>query len=186
MRMATNEIPVQVEDKGTVANINAIDEKENPIKYSAWFITVNSNQKPKDIADARRMSMILKEAFIRMVSDDGNRIIKVLVPGHRPEPPFVRNIDLKIAGEVGHDPRGGRVHIHAFLEIQHQSKLRLNYKAINEILREKLCNGPEGCFPNIYVNIKLTRSTKTIEAYLRKDPITPVDELVDKMTGMSI
>jgi hypothetical protein len=105
--MATNEIPVQVEDKGTVTNINAIDEKENPIKYSAWFITVNSNQKPKDVADARRMSMILKEAFIRMVNDDGNRIIKVLVPGHRP-----------------------------FLEIQHQSKLQLNYKAVNEILRE--------------------------------------------------
>lgn len=175
-------VEIKVTDKGIVKEQKFLDEENNPIKFSAWFITVNSNQIPRSVEHVQKVSELLKNEFISMVQDDLDKIIKVKKKGHKAEPPYLRKVNVDITAEVGSNKKGGRIHIHAFVEFEHQSKIQLNYNAVNQILRERLV-GPGKIEKDIWVGIKLTRSSKSIEAYLTKDPI---ENLIRKMKNVEL
>ncbi len=151
---------IEFEDLGIIESTP--QTKETMSKFSAYLITLNSNKVSSDAHSDKQLDACLKNALKECLSRDNfEKYLIKLKPGP------IDHIFIRVQGEVGHHPKGKRVHVHAVVEIEHHSKIHLNYKTFMECLRssyKKLCPGAK----NPYINIQRVTSQKMLEQYLTK------------------
>lgn len=139
--------------------------------FSIWHVIISSNVKTKDLETAYDISQDLKQSFIHTFRDKSQEVFDVKRPGDQFDSHTVEKIKLRYAPEIGEDPKGGRVHLHALVEVEHHTILQVNRKKANELIRESLRENP--WIVNPWVDIKwVPASYKNMEHYLGKNPLT--------------
>lgn len=156
------------------------------IKDSKFFLLINSNLAPKNNAQSARMTAALNDAMDRMLNNprpliamregnydtdvidiDSNYSIELGPEGR----PSFKNLQRK-----GTRGRGGRIHAHALVEVQHTAKVQLNLAFIRmfvpTVLREHGFR-----VGAIYLNVKGFGSVRNILQYIGKD--SPLARLVE-------
>lgn len=156
-----------VKDLGT-AITNEGERKKSQDKHSGFFITINTNYRPKAEGDAEEVAERLRKVVGAMLDNAGlERVVEFMVPGHTFSGSTILNVDGEFIIERGRHPKGGRIHSHASLHIKHRSKIRLNIPAMKEFLMEGFSDYP--AVKSVYVNIKAIGSDRLIKDYLRKE-----------------
>lgn len=133
---------------------------------SNFFVTMNTNIHPQSEIEARELSQQLGKGLKRMFKDHEawKMIIKFLIPGHSYTDEYVQLIKTKYSVERGSDPRGGRIHAHAWIHVRHTSKIHLSVEGLRKAL--KIHTGLD--VP--YINIRM----------IRTDPFSNVERYIDK------
>lgn len=91
------------------------------------------------------------------------KIITFLKEGDSYNSDTIESVDGTFAVEVGHDPRGSRVHAHALLKIAHYSKIRLNYAMIRRLLCKWLG------LTTIHLHVRTAGAEAQLLDYISKD-----------------
>lgn len=177
------------------------------IKTSTWFITVSTNQRPKNNADSQRMADALGSTVEEMLNNP-QPYIKFREKGHAWNT-HVLSVDSTFTVELGPEAKvgynktsrkpgknedgssrkktlrgtGGRIHAHIILKIQHKSKIYLDAYRSNTPFRVDLARGlrERGVeVEKVYVDIKLVSSPDNLLRYLSKD--SPLVEEIEKLS----
>lgn len=166
-------MPVNItkEDLGVrVANIEP--RRKNQPKHSGFFLTINTNYHPKGNEDNGQIcAEKLREAMNAMLGDEENlkKIVTFLNEGDSWNDETIEKVDSQFVVERGRSPRGGRIHAHAALHIDHHSKIRLDIPAMKELLLPYFnCDVTCG-IKNLYINVKIIKSNQGIRNYLTKE-----------------
>jgi hypothetical protein len=165
---STEGIPLEIED----VKVDPTKGKEKARKphFSNWHLVVNSNKVPRGTDDANRIAQIMKDAIADTFRNHILEVFYVRPPATEElNRETIEKIKIQQAAEVGHDPRGGRVHVHALIKVVHFTLLQINRKN----LRSLICGymSQHGISDNCYIDLKWVPSEKPLELYLRKDPI---------------
>jgi len=145
------------------------------IKYSNFFLTINTNYRAKSDSDfdtfTRAYAEVLSEMFNKKKM---GAIIRFLPPNEDDEwkRPYILKADAHTNLEEGTTVRGGRIHSHSLIEITHKSKIHINARAVKNMVYDKMkpygVKGP-------YVHVQLVNEEqKKILSYMRKDE--PIEE----------
>lgn len=146
------------------------------VYYSRWHITLNSNQRGETALETECLASDLKQALVKTFKTHGDEVYKFLLPGHSYTREFVKSVKLTYVAEKGSDPKGGRVHLHAILEVQHYSMIQMNTKRAREILRENISD--ECVKEGFYFRVQWVPASQPLENYLRKDPLSDLKDLI--------
>lgn len=160
--------PRQYEKAGPPSKSNKKDTR----RKSNYLITISTNVKPRDAAHQAQLSNALEDATRAVFDDDANleRLIRFNKPNHRYSEQYIQNIQVRSAPEVGTDPRGGRVHTHVNIRINHTSNITMKYSApmIKQLYFEQGTLQPLGV-KNLYIKIQLIADNRdAIKRYLSK------------------
>lgn len=156
-----------VKDLGT-AITNEGERQKSQDKHSGFFITINTNYRPKGEADAEEVAERLRKVVGRMLDNEGlARVIEFMIPGHTFSGKTIQNVEGEFIVERGRHAKGGRIHAHATLHIKHRSKLRMSIPGMKEFLMEGFSDYP--AVKSVYINIKAIGSDRLIKDYLRKE-----------------
>lgn len=143
---------------------------EKPTFFSMWHVLVSSNVKTEDSGIANDIGEDLKQSIVYAFRDHGEEVFVVKRPGDEFDSDTVERIKISFAAEVGEDPKGGRVHVHSLVEVEHHTILQVNPKAAQEKIREYLQKNDN--IMGAYINIKWVPTSKPLERYLGKNPLT--------------
>ncbi len=134
-------------------------------KWSSWLVTINPNKRPKGEtkvevrADAERLISTLQGELDELVTGDVfPGIIKFLEEGHSWKRQYIEQVKAEYNIEIG--PKTGAIHAHAVIEIEHRSKIHLDYGAIRSFFRAK--GRP------IHLDVKVIPGTGNALQYIRK------------------
>lgn len=144
-----------------------IRRENQPLRpsYSAWFITINSNQKPTTFSHMSTLEMKLKNGLRETLAKDNWPSLFKFKRGGIDD---IKAIDVKVSTEIGSHPKGSRVHVHAYIEVEHFARIHLNYGVFHALVRENVM------LPhNIYINIQPVKPQKNLERYLKKGSTIP-------------
>ena len=142
--------------------------------YSDFLITVNTNFKPApNTGEAEYMFDRLQNTMKDVFENNTEKIIQFPAQDHHgnPLPPAnyydnVKSVDVEFVLEIGNRPRGGRIHSHATVKVVHDAYIRMDRKAIHEMIMARLGF-------NFHLDIKATSvQHKYVEDYLRKTGAT--------------
>lgn len=158
-----NSIPVEVVD---------VEKNENDRKtfFSQWHVLVSSNVKTYDIGTANQIADDLKSAVRYAFESNGSQVFRVMREGDSFDSDSIEKIKISYAAEIGEDPKGGRVHIHAIIEVEHHTILQINIPVAVKIIKEQLKSNP--FILGAYVNIKWVPTSKPLEHYIGKNPLS--------------
>lgn len=150
--------------------------KKDPRRKSNYLITISTNVKPRDAAHQQQLSEALEEATHAVFDNDANleRLIRFNKPNHHYSDQYIQNIAVRSAPEVGTNPRGGRVHTHVNVRINHTSNITLSYSApmIKQLFMDSGALQDLGV-KNLYIKIQLIADNKeAIKQYLSKQQAT--------------
>lgn len=175
MRMAA--IPVTVRDKAN--EIRAIEARnkirgkvKRVLRQSKWLILVNSNIKPSNAEQANAIADGIKGGLRRVIEDKLQNVIVFNRPGDSWNTDSIKSVELQMAAEVGHSAKGGRVHLHAILDVWHWSNISLPSRLLRDELRPLACNPKSDLFcgsKNLFVRVKWIPSDRALEEYIEKD-----------------
>lgn len=147
--------------------------KPNPkVKHSSFFITISTNVAPEYQSDLQSVGKALNEAMESMLSEDNLKEIVKFLPGHEKDKynDVVEAVDGSFAVELGKKARGGRVHGHALVHIDHRSKIHLDRDEIQSFIKLSLfVRGID--LKSIYVHIDAAKSDRTLIDYISKSPL---------------
>lgn len=133
-------------------------------KSSAFFITINTNKKPVDKMEEVTLIDWLQSALENTFSKENMpKVLTDLETLTEPTLPVLGAVVFKYAVEVGQKPKGGRVHAHSLLTVQHSTKLHVNTNKVKSHMISYFKDNDVKIL-NLYVNI---RAAKTEEAMLR-------------------
>lgn len=146
-------------------------KRGDPVRHSGFFITINTNYRPKAAGDASSCAETLRAGLREMYSNDGlARIVDFLPPYdsgvHHWDPDTILKVTGEFVVERGTTRKGGRIHSHATLHIDHQSKIRLNIAEMKDIILAHF-EGHDCGVKTLYVHIDMI--TNNLAFYLRKD-----------------
>lgn len=154
------DLGIQVDNEGP--------RRRQETKHSGFLITMNTNYLPKSELDGGEVAERLRSTVRSMLSNEGlEQIVEFLVPGHEFDGETIKNVEGRFVVEKGRQPKGGRIHSHASLNITHTSKIRLSRPAIQEYLKRGFIDMPQ--VKNFYVNIRAIGHDKRVEDYLTKE-----------------
>ena len=122
-------------------------------KYSNFLITINSNQSSDDYKAK------LKDAF-DIFYDSINEFLLYLEDGASWSD--IKNVSGEGVLEVG--SKLGKIHLHALVCINHNTKIRLDFEQIRLFFGDLLGCGPSG----FHLDVKMVRDHSNIWRYLRK------------------
>lgn len=162
-----SKIPYQVID------IEKNEESRSPDKptfFSMWHVLVSSNVKTEDMDIANDIGEDLKQSIVFAFKEHAEDVFVVKRAGDEFDSDTVERIKISFAAEVGEDPKGGRVHVHSLIEVEHHTILQVNSKAAQEKIREYLQKNDN--ILGAYINIKWVPTSKPLERYLGKNPLT--------------
>jgi hypothetical protein len=162
------DIPVTIEDITERTNTN-----EQKTYYSQFHVLVSSNVRTNDLATANGVADCLKTGFAKAFRDRPTEVFRFQNGGSWTSD-FIDGMNIKYAAEIGHDPKGGRVHIHALVNVTHHTNIQIDYKQIQIILRQYCMDDPN--IKNIFVRVKWIPTSKPLEDYIGKNPLSQ-DEL---------
>jgi hypothetical protein len=133
-------------------------------KSSAFFLTINTNKKPANKIEEVTLIDWLQSGLEHTFSRENlPKALTDLTTGREPVLAVLGEVILKYGVEVGQKPKGGRVHAHSLLKIQHNTKLHINPGSVKSQLVEYF-KGNDVPVLSLYVNV---RAAKTEEAMLR-------------------
>ena len=140
-------------------------------RESNYHILINTNKRPTNDTDAKRMVDALEAAVDRVFSNPRSleRIIKFNWPGQHFNDRYIQDIQVTHGPEIGGEK--GRVHTHVILKIKHTSNISVD-KSRNEIKEEIFRTGFLDPFnvSNLLVRIRLLRNdVRAAERYAAKD-----------------
>lgn len=146
-----------------VEAVQSRQEGERVFHSSVFHITVNSNKKPKTIAQRDEMvkqySNIIEDVFGDEDYMYESGFVRVLRPGDDLQA-NIKDISTKFAVEQG--KKRGRIHAHITLQITHSTKLRLDPIMLVNTFEETLGYRP-------YVHVQGTRNNAiNLEEYAAK------------------
>ena len=101
--------------------------------YSNFFVTISTNYRARSQQDFDRFNDRFAEVLEQMTS---SAQLGYFVDFKQPkqtdtwDEPFIHNYRVETNIEEGTDRRGGHMHCHMLLEVQHQSKIQLNRNCI--------------------------------------------------------
>ena len=121
---------------------------------SNFFVTINSNRSDPEVVE------LLKSAYNGFVKN----IFEFLkYPGGTDQRDKIQKIDIDTALEQGSIKK--RYHIHAYIKIQHKTKLQINMSKCRNYFKERLGGG-------IHFDVKFIRQKDfCLISYLKKNPI---------------
>ena len=141
---------------------------KNKIYVSKFLVTVNPNIASKDEGTRNRVITCLKTGFKKAVSKHEKEIFKIKPPATETwGPEHIFSISQQIAAEEG--GKFHRIHIHALIEIKHDTLIQIDRKALRQIL---LDHCKDEAIKNLYVDVKFIPVDKFAELYLRKNPVS--------------
>ncbi len=170
-------IPVTVRDKANeIRDIEARNKVRGKVtrqlRQSKWLILVNSNIKPSNAEQANAIADGIKGALETVVRDKLGDVIVFNRPGDSWNTDSIKSVELQMAAEVGHSKKGGRVHLHAILDVWHWSNVSLPSRLLREALIPLTCNPGSSLFcgtKSLFVRVKWIPSDKALEEYIEKD-----------------
>lgn len=113
-----------------------MDEQSPKTRFSNFFVTINTNFRPRNSAEATQVGHELFAAFRTMLTPVGFRYITVIMNKDHTFDNNILEFDVPYwATELGKDPRGARVHLHAFIKVTHTSFIRLSPNRIKHWVR---------------------------------------------------
>ena len=166
-------INVQHHELGTAAP----SEKRDKIKYSNFFVTINTNardQNPEgmvrqwvpairsgfDPKVLEKAIFFVEKQVVGQTKDDPPKPITKMVRSNMDHWKFVDNVDVQTRPEIG--SAKGLVHMHALIKIRHTTAVQIDWDVIKDEIRS---NGGDWS----YFNYKIFRdASKTFEDYLNK------------------
>ena len=144
--------------------------------YSNYLITINGNRRPRTNAQALMDAADLRRGIRALLSSGGIERIVHAGPYVHEHPPrytpndwddnHITNVRAEFAIERGVSPRGGRIHAHIVLKIDHTTRTRVDVDEIKGVIAEN------STITNAYVNVRLLG--RTAEDYIRKTALRPV------------
>jgi hypothetical protein len=140
--------------------------------YSNFFLTVNTNVRPNDKAEALavggQLQAVGKQFFTLDVIED---MLRFKYGDKATQLRLVDRISVPSWSiELGRTNRGQRVHLHAFIKIVHHTWLVLDRPSIQQWFNEHLQALPDGeIYRGCYVNIRwIPASEEMALAYIVK------------------
>lgn len=141
------------------------EKKKDKEKYSNFLITLNTNRYPESQMQQSEMARKLYKGASRLLKDHDRveEILKFMEPGVEYGDGRVKSVTSKIAVERG--PKLGRMHLHLFVRVIHDTKIHIDRQGLQEAMKE--LTGID--FP--YVNIRHVKANpfSEVEQYLEKD-----------------
>jgi hypothetical protein len=134
-------------------------------KQSNFLITINPNYIPKDAADAQEWGSKLESVVLDVFSkEDAKDWLKFLDGGDVGD---IESIQGGFGVEIGKRAQGGRLHMHMYIEIVHETKLQINLTYIRSALAEGMSDFG---IKSVYVNVRAVRGGEfSIRNYILKD-----------------
>lgn len=143
-----------------------MSDDNNKLHQSNFLVTINTNVKPMSPEHEEELSQDLFNAFESALDME---VFEDFITFRRANEGMDRVEQIEIpdwATEVGEDPQGSRVHLHALIKIRHRTKIHLNREAIKSYILEQLKS--KGV-KNIYVNIQfLPDNELAVKQYIHK------------------
>lgn len=135
-RVKSNSGSIPVHGEVLISDIhNPVQKKKGKprLHHSAWFITVNTNQRHNEGSEELDIScQQLKEAgdaMLEALKHPNCPFVTVLDPDGAYSPEFIKNVSARCAfAERG--PRYDQPHSHMILKIDHRTKLHLDWKRL--------------------------------------------------------
>ncbi len=145
--------------------------------YSRWHLLVNSNLRAEAGSErANQIADTLKES-VRCVFFDHAKEVFVCKARNREtgkwdefEKPTIEKVEVKMAAEIGSDPRGSRVHVHVLIDVTHHTILSIDVP----IMRHYICECIKKLDPTMpcpFIRLKWIPVNKAIEKYIGKAPV---------------
>lgn len=139
-------------------------------KHSGFFITINTNLAPED-DELPECAERLRQAVVKLLDDEDSlkSIITYLDTGGWDDIISIKSEHVVEQGSQQH-----RVHAHAVMHVDHNTKIRLKREAIETIILDNFNSFGDGChLSNVYVNIRAIQVPGSIKAYLEKGLAQP-------------
>lgn len=134
-------------------------------KYSNFLVTINTNYRPVDDADALDKRDRLRAKMRYLLSSAGMEKIIAFPKGEGNYRDNVTTVQNDFAVEMGEERL--LIHSHALIRITHNSYIRLDREAIRQIVGQDLIR--DGEFRNCHIDIKSVKSHMYLEDYLKKN-----------------
>jgi hypothetical protein len=137
--------------------------KANLIKFSGFFITLNTNRKWANEADETKC---FKEA-VNAAFNDPSSFIRFKDPAHKWSAKYIIDAQTEISFERGDPskPTKNQVHAHVILKIQHRTNVQIDAHALKVAIADK-CPALGGSF---YVNNRYFNSPEVnLRNYIQK------------------
>lgn len=162
-------------------SLKDVERNENDRKtyFSMWHVLVSSNVKTENTQVREEIAESLKQAVVYAFKDNGESVFKVLKEGDSFDSVSIENVKISYAAEVGEDPKGGRVHLHTLVEVEHHTRLQINFGVCNKMIKDK-CQELSPHILGAYVNIKWVPTSRPLEHYIGKNPLTTLVTLSDE------
>ena len=138
----------------------------NGINYSAFFITINTNYKPKLPSEANEIGKKL-QSFMHHLNtiEIFPKLIKYISPNENDGYDKIHEVDSSFKVEMGNDARGSSIHAHWYLKITHSSTIHISREAIETEMMNYFSGETWFIFP--YVKIKYVSDERNIIDYMK-------------------
>lgn len=136
-------------------------------RYSNYLVTINTNIRPTSDAEAEQITEVLKEVGTEFFTLDN--ILECLeLKGRNASVDQISRIEVSSwSVELGQNTRGQRLHIHAFIKIEHNTVIKIDAGAVRDWWVKALCDVSR-C-KNVYVNIRWMPATEELaKEYVEK------------------
>lgn len=160
---------IRVKDLG-IAQSGEKSERSD-IKHSGFLVTINTNYRPSLPTEARDMAEKLHRFMGYLTSDNILPYIFKFLPPHENDKfnsNTILNVNAEYRVERGGSSKGGRIHAHLFIKVEHRTKLQIDPNALRSIFMDydEFKNDPR--VSNPHIDIKAVSVDANIDNYLRK------------------
>lgn len=165
MKLTAKEGGVHVSMSDLETNSSTTNSKNDPNKkrYSQFFLTVNTNYRPKNDAESQEVGYELRDAM-RGLRTEAN-LEKIFRTDSGSVQSKVSEMDIESVIEIGQHPKGQRIHGHATFDTTHTGDLKMNFGEIKRIILEEM---NDDRVKGLYINVRMMKHDKYIKDYLRK------------------
>lgn len=134
--------------------------------YSNFILTINPNVRPVDDDDARQVGELLRQVGARFFTLEN--ILAAMKFRNGGSSDGVSRVEVvSWSVELGTNTRGQRVHIHAYIKVEHTNWMQFDQTTIQHWFMDELASYQR--VKNVFVNIRWVPATdELIKAYVEK------------------
>jgi hypothetical protein len=143
-------------------------------KHSGFLITINTQIKPENQDEAKQLANDLEEAMKAAFDEDNiGNFIEFIDEGtkHKWSTDYIESVKGEFTVELGQHAKGGRIHGHAAIHIDHYSKIRLDQGELRVFLNDYLADNSDFPVKKIHLNIRHISEDSNLHRYIHKGPV---------------
>lgn len=151
------------------------------LRESGFLLTINTNYEPGNKDDVLSLGGDLHQAVDDMLkginpqTEEPNIKSVIKFIGKRADDEYsldtIDNIEYTVAIEQGTKAKGGRVHAHINIKIQHYSIVQLNTEEIQTFINHHLWEHSRYPVEGVHINVRYVGGYKNMETYIAKGPL---------------